>query len=216
MHLKLVSVQMKLFNQGASTMSNIPLPSDDTLKVYLATRDDVPGIVHLTKEFAHESGSKWIRCFDKVHAERHMLHIIDEGVCFVAAKGNLIIGMIACLRIDTGFTYLPDLETVHIYICPAWRKSRAIFRLFDEVENFGAKQNCKIFFHQTNYPAAIDGVSSNSSRVETLYKRRDYHGPIDVVYTCPDFVRVGITYLHDLVKAREEMPKIDELRLEKG
>jgi Acetyltransferase (GNAT) family len=162
-----------------------------------AVAADLPGLVSLSREFACESGPAWVSRFDPSHAEQHMRHLVEDGVCIVAKKGDTVIGVIACMPIDVGFTRISDLETAHIYIHPSERTQKVIFDLFKMVKEYAVSHGLKVLFHQANYPAVIDGRESNGRRVETLFKRYVGGHAVDCVVAFPDFVRVGITYLYD-------------------
>lgn len=166
-----------------------------TMSVSIALGEDEGGIVRCTRQYAEDAGC--LAEFDPEHTRLHMRHLIDEGVCFVAKHEQEIVGFIACNRIDTGFCRKRDLETAHIYVTPPHRRSNVIFQLLDSVEGYAAAHDLKVLFHQTDYPSTLRGEEANGRRVETLFKRRRYKGPINVVYVVPDFVRAGITYLFE-------------------
>ena len=165
-----------------------------------ATVCDVPGLVDCARQSAQEAGPGWAARFDQAHAERHMSRLVIDGHCFVAKRHGAVIGLIACMPIDVGYARIADLETAHIYVRAEERASNAVFKLFEGVEAYAADNGLKVLFHQADYPSAIDGRRCNGDRVETLFRRRRYEGPIDIVYAAPDFTRVGITYLFDAAK----------------
>lgn len=165
-----------------------------------ATVCDVPGLVDCALQSAREAGPDWAARFDQAHAERHMSRLVIDGHCFVAKRNGAVIGLIACMPIDVGYARIADLETAHIYVRAEERASKAVFKLFEGVEAYAADNGLKVLFHQADYPSAIDGRRCNGDRVETLFRRRRYDGPIDIVYSAPDFTRVGITYLFDAAK----------------
>lgn len=172
------------------------------INLSLATPSDIPGLVECSRLAAQEAGPQWLERFNQAHAERHMSRLVIDGHCFIAKRLISVIGLIACSRIDTGFAFLEDLETAHIYVRPEERKSLAIFMLFDAVEEFACHRGIKVLFHQVDYTSVIDGRKGNTARVETLFKRRRYEGPIDIVYGAPEFTRVGLTYLFDAAMRR--------------
>lgn len=169
--------------------------------VSIATEANVSSLADCAELFAAEAGDRWAQSFDRKHAEQHMHRLVVEGRCFIATRDETVVGLIACVPIDTGFAKLPDLETAHIYVRAGERSSAVIFEMFKAVEAYATSHGVKVLFHQVNYPAAIDARPSNGDRVETLFKRRRYDGPIDIVYAVPDYTRVGLTYLFDGKKA---------------
>lgn len=170
------------------------------LEICKATVSDILGLVACTRRSAAEAGQHWLQRFEQAHAERHMARLVVDGHCFIAKRGTAVVGLIACLPIDVGFMHVADLETAHIYVVPEERKSQAVFMLFGAVEAYASRHGLKVLFHQADYLSAIDGRVGNGSRVETLFKRRRYQGPVDILCTTPDFIRVGLTYLFDAAK----------------
>ena len=164
-----------------------------TLTVRTATLDDLPCMLRLMQASAAESG--WSARYNPDHARAHMTRLLSEGLSFALLADDVIIGAIVCMPIDVGFTTLNDLETVYIFVEEANRSYAAIVTLFKAAQTYAKQANVRILFHQLDYLAAVDGRTSNGARVETLFKRARFHGPVGTVYAAPDFVRVGITYL---------------------
>ncbi|MGX9356759.1 N-acetyltransferase family protein [Roseobacteraceae bacterium S113] len=169
------------------------------LTIREAVAADIPQLVELVRTVHEEVDTEL--AFVENHAWEHMTYNVCNGVSYVAEAHGQIVGLIAAAFIDVAFAQTENLETLHWYIAPNARSTKAGSLLLDALEQHADQNGIVVIFHQADYHSALNGKRNNSRAVERIYRSRGYEGPLDVATVGHGGRRVGVSYRYP---ARQE------------
>lgn len=158
------------------------LTKKPSLYVRRASMDDIASIVALALESAQEQGA--LHTFKKDHAQAHMEDLLRRGIIYAAFMGDELIGAVMLAPIDTGFSFLPDLESHHLFLRADRRGYHVVNALKNRVQDHADEHGINVLFHQVAYFAALSGDKTHTQRVEKLYKRFKFDGSYGITYVC--------------------------------
>lgn len=101
---------------------------------------DLRGIVELTRQFIEDTSYREILRFDQAAVEDLAYRVIEQGVCFVAALEDDLVGMIAGFLMRNPIDGTTWLDEVAWFITPAHRKGRVGYYLLRSWESFARQE----------------------------------------------------------------------------
>ncbi len=147
--------------------------------------DDVPALMSLSYDSAVEMKVPHLYCPE--HNHDHLAAILERGVsfgvCDVEDRSKLCAAAMF-VPIDAGIAMLKDFESAHVFIRPDCRSLAVVRVLFGAVRRYSNETGRTLLVHQVSYFDALAGRTTQTERVQRLYRWLDMDGSYGITFAC--------------------------------
>lgn len=140
-----------------------------TLNVRYAALADIPALMALSRNSAQETGT--LDIYDEARNRTHLTDLLTRGVGFVVCIDKDLIGAALLTPIETESAVLKHLESAHLFVRTDSRSMPVVRALLRAIGKHCTREDIVALMHQVSYTAAIEGRTTETRRVGTLFKR---------------------------------------------